>query len=296
VVILFLSLACFLMHEHSRLCYITVMSSFPSAILIALTLSLVSQGGQAQTPPVAADHSLSPQAYVQKGMPASDRSWFTKEYGQAVSVLKSLSAGDATQLPRYGSPVSGAVFARIVSRDSLKLAESELVPVESRLLATAEIFWRLNQIAVVYASATTTSQVFDSEVVELFSYILEVSCNMMLLGETVIGSRPADAADRAALLKDREQARQGVATIVRACLEITEKKGCRVTELVRLAQAMEKTLPEIAPLLPPEAKQELTVRLQRMLEQESDPGLKKALQHVATALDKSYKTPRVVRK
>jgi hypothetical protein len=149
---------------------------------------------------------------------------------------------------------------------------------------------------VVYAKATTTSQVFDSEVVELLSYNLEVSCKMMLLGETVIGSRPADAADHAALLKDREQARQGVATIVLACLEITEKKGCRVTELVRLAQAMEKTLPEIAPLLPPEAKQELTVRLQRMLEQESDPGLKKALQHVATALDKSNKTPRVVRK
>lgn len=283
------------MHERNRLCYITVMSSFPSAIVIALTLSLVSQGGPIQTPPVAPDRSLSPQAYVQKGMPASDRSWFTKEYGQAASVLKSIATSDATQLPRYGSPVSGAVFARIVSRDSLKLAESELVSVESRLLATAEIFGRLNQIAVVYASATTTSQVFDSEVVELFSYILEVSCKMMLLGENVIGSRPADAADRAALLRDREQARQGVATIVRACLEITEKKGCRVSELVRLAQALEKTLPEIEPLLAPESKEELAVRLRRMLEQESDPRLKKALQNVAAALDKPNKTPRVVR-
>jgi hypothetical protein len=285
------------MREHSRLCYITVMSSFPTPIVIALTLSLISQGGPAQAPPVAPDRSLSPQAYVQKGMPASDREWFTKEYGQAASVLKSLAASDATQLPRYGSPVSGAVFARIVSRDSLKLAaETELVSVESRLLATAEIFWRLNQIVVVYAKATTTSQVFDSEVVELLSYILEVSCKMMLLGETVIGSRPADAADRAALLKDREQARQGVATVVRYCLEITEKKGCRVSELVRLAQGMEKTLPEIAPLLPPEAMQEFAVRLQRMLEQESDPTIKQALQHVAAALDKSNKTPRVVRK
>ena len=284
------------MREHSRLCYITEMSSFPTAIVIALTLSLVSQGGPAQAPPPAPDRSLSPQAYVQKGMPASDRPWFTKEYGQAASVLKSLATSDATQLPRYGSPVSGAVFARIVSRESLNLAESEIVSVESRLLATAEIFWRLNQIVVVYASATTTSQVFDSECVELFSYILEVSCKMLLLGETVIGSRPADAADRAALLKDRGKAGQGVATIVRVCLEITGKKGCRVSELVRLAQAMEKTLPEIAPLLPPEAKQELAVRLQRMLEQESDPTLKQALLHVAAALDKSNKTPRVVRK
>ena len=186
------------MREHSRLCYIKVMSSFPTAIVIALTLSLVSQGVPAQAPPPAPDRSLSPQAYVQKGMPASDRPWFTKEYGQAVSVLKSLATSDTTQLPRFGSPVSGAVFARIVSRDSLKLAESEIVPVESRLLATAEIFWRLNQIFVVYAKATTTSQVFDSEDVELLSYILEVSCRMMLLGETVIGSRPADAAHRAA--------------------------------------------------------------------------------------------------
>jgi hypothetical protein len=119
---------------------------------------------------------------------------------------------------------------------------------------------------------------------------------MMLLAETVIGSRPADAADRAALLKDQENAGQRVAAVVRGCLEITEKKGFRASELVRLVQAMEKTLPEIAPLLPPEAKQEWAVRLQRMLEQESDPTLKQALQHVAAALDKSNKTPRVVRK
>jgi hypothetical protein len=272
------------------------MFSFPTPIVIALTLSLVSQGGPAKAPPVAPDRSLSPQAYVQKGMPASDRPWFTKEYDQAVSVLKSLATSDATQLPRYGSIVSGAVFARMVSRDSLKLAESELVSVESRLLATAEIFWRLKQIIVVYASATTPSQVFDAEVVELSSYILEVSYRMLLLGETVIGSRPADAPDRDAILNEQERVRQGVATVVRFCLFITEKKGCRVSELVRLAQALEKNLPEIAPLLPPEAKQELAMRLQRMLEQESDPTLRQALQRVAATLDKSNKTLRVVRK
>jgi len=109
-----------------------------ASMIIALILPLVYQGGAAQAPPVAQDHSLSQQAYIQKGLPSSDRPWFTKEYAQAALVLRSLAASDATQLPRYGSPVSGAVFARIVSRDSLKriLTGWPEAPLESRLLAT----------------------------------------------------------------------------------------------------------------------------------------------------------------
>jgi len=116
---------------------------------------------------------------------------------------------------------------------------------------------------------------------------------MMLLVETVIGSRTADAADRSALLEDRERVWQAIATIVRACLiTLMEKKGYRKSELLRLAQTVESTLPEIVPLLRPEVQQELRALLERVLEQESDPALKQALQHLAAALDKSNKSSR----
>jgi hypothetical protein len=264
--------------------------------MIGLTLSLVSQGGPAQAPPVAPDHSLSPQAYVQKGMPANDRFWLGDDYAQALLVLKSLAASDATQLPRYGSPASGPVFARIVSRDNLRLALTSALPEEQRLTAAAAIMQNLGQITVVYASATTSSQVFDSELVELMGYLLEVSREMLPLTEAVVASVPVDAPSREARVKGLDQVRQGTAGIASGCLTtLTDKKSYRVSELVRLAETMEKTLPLLMPFLPPGTQQELPILLRRMLEQESDPKLKQALQRVAAALDKSDKTPRVVR-
>src|SRR5215467_13179378 len=110
-----------------------------SNIIVALALSPVWQGGAGQTPPVAPDHSLTAQTYIQKGMPANDRLWAEDDYAKAASVLKTLAASDATQLPRYGSSTSGAVFAKIVSRDNLSLALTEALPTEQRLTAAAAI-------------------------------------------------------------------------------------------------------------------------------------------------------------
>jgi len=265
------------------------------SIVVALIMGAGFQIGLAQSPSVAPDHSLTTRSYVQKGLPADDREWSGDDYAQAASVLKALAANDSTHLPRYGSAASGGVFARIVSPENLKLVEMETLPVHVRFAAAVSIMKNLNQIIIVYTSASTVSQMFDSELVELFRYTLEISRHMMLLGEKVIALVPTDAPDREVRLKGWEQMRRGVATIVSACFTaLIEKKSFKLSDLARLAKTLEGTLPAILPRLPPGTQQELPLRLQRMIEQESDSTLKEALEHIAVALDKSKKVPRMV--
>ena len=84
------------------------------------------QSASGQSPQIAPDHSLAPPIYIQKGLPANDRNWDAQDYLQAAQVLQALAGVDTTQLPRYGSPISGAVFARIVSHDNFKLFDNAI--------------------------------------------------------------------------------------------------------------------------------------------------------------------------
>lgn len=88
----------------------------------------------------------------------------------AAVALKSLN--DPTQLPRYGSPTSGAVFARMVSPENLKLSRFGTLTTQQRLAAATAILQNLGSIINVYAAATTQKRVFDSELVELMRYLL----------------------------------------------------------------------------------------------------------------------------
>lgn len=245
-------------------------------------------GGQVTTPSVAPNHSLPSRAYIERGLPAADRDWTGEDYAQAATVLKSLATNDATQLPRYASPTSGAVFARIVSLDNLKLYRSKTLADPQRVTTAGTLLQNFSQMMVIYGSVSNPKHAFDSELVELFRYTLEVCRDIMPLVEAQAESIPLNDPDRETRLKGREQVREGVASIVSGCLRaITDKANYRASELVRLADTLEQTLPGIIPFLPPSVQQELPIRIQRMVEQEADPGLKQRLTRVGVALGKS---------
>lgn len=251
-------------------------------VIIALVPALACQSKPAQTIPIAPDHSLSATTYFQKGLPAIDRIWTGDDYLQAGVVLRTIAAADVTQLPRYGSPSSGAVFARIVSTDNFRKSPDPLQ-------ATAEILQKLGQVAFVYLSAITPKRVFDSEVVELGRFELELSRDsLQFLGNVQVLPLSASENDKKLqqdLGKLEEKLRQALAKIIDGCLLILAEKNYRSAELVRLAETLETNL-QIISSLPAEAQHEIPIRIQRMIEQESDLTLRDRLTRIAEALKK----------
>lgn len=261
-------------------------------ILVNLTipamLAVGYQSAQGHKPQTAPDRSLAPTTYIQKGLPANDRSWDGQDYVQAAKVLHALASADPTQLPRYGSPISGAVFARIVSQENFRLFGNGILDKQQSFTAASSLLQGLGQITLVYASATTQERVFDSELVELMRFVLELSREVAERAEAFFASLPTNDPDHDARLKGREQMRQGMARVVIGCLAtLAERETYRSSDLVRLAQTLDTTVPLIFSFLPPGAQQELPVRIQRMIEQEPNPSIKERLAHLAAAIGKS---------
>ncbi len=261
--------------------------SIIASFIIPAFLAGAFQDSSVQRYPLAPDHSLKAATYIQKGLPAHDRPWSGQDYQQAAAVLQVIALADATQLPRYGSPISGDVFARIVSLDNLKLSRDRTVSQALRLQAASLILMNMSQVTMIYASATTTEKVFDSESVELLRFTLETCHDIGQLTEAVLASAPTNNENRK---KGLDQVGEGLAQVVNGSLiTLTEKKAYRTSELIRLAQTIETTLPTMMALLPAGTQQEIPVRMKRLIEQESDAELKEQLARVAAALNKAKK-------
>ena len=258
-----------------------------ASLIISLILAGAQQPNPVRTYPLVPDHSLSATRYIEKGMPANDRRWTGKDYAQALSVLQTLAASDPSTLPRYGSATSGVVFARIVALDNLSLFPEGLTK-QQRLALVVSIMENLGQITTLYVSVTTQTGVFDSELVELMRYTLELTRSVIQLTEAFLASLPANDPERDVRAKGLGQMREGMASIVDGCLiTLTEKNVYRSSELVRLADTLEATLPEIMVFLPPGTQQETPIRMQRLVEQEVDATLRERLIRIVASLNKS---------
>lgn len=259
-------------------------------VLVAFMIPVMPVAGYqaVHKPQIAPDHSLGPAIYIQKGLPADDRNWDTQDYLQAAKVLQELAGVDTTQLPRYGSKISGTVFARIVSHDNFKLFDDIVLSQQQRFKAATSLLQGLGQITLVYASATTEERVFDSELIEMMRYVLEVSGKVTRLAEEFSAMLPTDDPNYKTRLEGREQMRQGMARVVLGCLDsLAERETYRSADLLRLAQTLDTTVPVIFPFLLPGSQQELSLRIQHMIEQEPNSSIKEQLQHLVSALAKA---------
>jgi hypothetical protein len=244
------------------------------------------QSGSGERAQIAPDHSLASAAYIRKGLPANDRVWDGGDYLQAAKVLRELAGVDATQLPRYGSAISGAVFARIVSPDNFKVYDNELLDPQQKFKAVNALLQGVGEITIIYSSATTKVVIFDTELIELMRFILELCADDTRLFKTFTATLPTNQ-NLESRAKSEEQMRQGMARVVVGCLEaLASRESYRSSDLERLAQTLDTTVPVIHAFLLPGAQQEVSVRLQKMIEEEPNPRIKDRLRHLVAALAK----------
>lgn len=257
-------------------------------LLIPAALVTGSPSALGQKPKIAPDHSLTAAAYIQKGLPANDRRWAADDYVQAAKVLKAIAGVDATQLPRYSSPTSSAVFGRIVSHENFKVFGSEELNLQQRFVATSGLLQGLGQILVVYGTASDREGLFDSELIELMRYVLEISREVVERADAFAASLPADDPDHDSRMKGRQQMRDGMARVVMGCLSsLEEREAYKPSDRVRLAQTLETTAPGIFAFLAPGTQQELKLRIQRSAEDEPNSTIKEGLGRLVAALSKA---------
>ncbi|HVT18635.1 MAG TPA: hypothetical protein VHQ90_20950 [Thermoanaerobaculia bacterium] len=236
-------------------------------------------------PVPAADRSLAPSEYIARGMPAHDRDWMSDDYERAAAVLKALAADDPATLPRRASSRSGLLFARMTSTRNLELLHTPGLDVQQRLGVAVPLFQELNEVLAVYVSASREDAVLDAELVDLLNLTLRATLDLVGIADAFFESLPRDDPKRKARLDGRDQMRAGMASIVDGSLTtLTEHGMYHSSELERLARGLQEVLPRLLPSLPPGARQEIPVRLERMISDEPDAAFRVHLQAIASAL------------
>ena len=225
------------------------------------------------------DQSLTTAQYIERGLPAPDRPWFGTDMKRAAQVLVAIAAKDPAELPRYKSPRSGEVFARLVAAEqNLKLARDKSLPVNARLTDAAQVLLGANEIFKRYLDAMLKGNAPAADLIELLGAQLVATATLGdLIDEFTRTLNKADPSYNARMAGFR-QSRQGMATEVSGCLTmLTEEKTYRTEERLRLLEYLEKTLPDIMRQLTPAARQEVQTRLNQMVADRSLEPLQAAL-------------------
>src|SRR5688500_15643215 len=155
-----------------------VVSSIGRALLVVLFgagVALVGCDRDAAAPtqttasarPAAEDVSLGDDEYVSMGIPSYDREWTGTDMSAAAPKRQELEASDAGKLPRYQSPRSGRMFARLVAQSNLKFFQARSLPLESRLPQALEYGESSSVILKTYLAAFLAGKVSGDDLIEL---------------------------------------------------------------------------------------------------------------------------------
>jgi len=228
-------------------------------------------GTSNQPRPIPPDHSLTVDAYLDKGMPAIDRSWTGQELAAAGRIIKKIANDSGKKLPRYNSSQSGDVFARMTSKSNFKFYENSWSPVELRFADGLAGSQGAAEILKLYIAANTKNEVGAMELIELLGLSLRYSKVAIKLTNEFIPSLDKTASDYSVRMDGLAQMKRGLATQVSGCLlSLTERHIYRPVEMKRLIVHMQDTLPDIIPNLTQQSQTEFINKLKAF---DSDPSM-----------------------
>jgi hypothetical protein len=212
---------------------------------------------------------------------------------KAEKILFSVAQKGYGQLPRYKSERSGEVFARLTSSQNLDLFRNRTLPLESRFPQLLDYIQASNQVLKLYLAGFLKKGVRDSELVELMGAQLRSSAVMLELVDELLPTIKKDDPTYEVRMKGLDQMRRGLASVVSGNLQtLTERDSYRGSELVRLVGYMQVTFPLIVPRIPPGARTESLLKLEKMQDdpalKDLQPGLGELLSKVKAALDQLH--------
>jgi hypothetical protein len=129
-----------------------------------------------------------------------------------------------------------------------------------------------NQVLKLYLAGFLKNEVRDSELVEMFGSLLRTTVVMINLADEFLPTIKKDDPKYQVRMQGLAQMKRGLASVVAGGLQtLTERESYRRSQLASLVGDMQETFPRIIPRLPPGARTETLLRLEKMQE---DPALK----------------------
>ena len=209
-----------------------------------------------------ADKSLAFDEYIKAGVPTHDRIWSGADLTKVAQVLMAMERDAAGRLPRYKSPNSGELFARIVANENLEMHRNGSLPLGGRLVDAMNYGQSLNTILKTYGAAFEKYAVGDSELVELLGAQLRVMVVMNQLVNDFIPTISKDDPTYPVRMNGLKKMKEGLSAMVAGSLQtLTETHAYRPSELKRLAGYMQETFPGLFPEVSAGSRSECLIRL-----------------------------------
>jgi hypothetical protein len=232
-------------------------------------------------PQSPADHSLSVEEYIRDGMPPVDRPWSAKDFGMAYSEILTRSQRDPGQLPRYQSPRSGAIFARMTAVENLEPFKDKSKPLDTRIPQGLEYYKTLPNLVRIYAGAHEKGAVGDSEIIELTGHMLRGSVVLLGLIDEFLSTVDKNDGKYANRMKGLALLKQGISTTLSGALVmLTEAQLYRASERIRLIGYLTETLPDLFGGMTPVDRANLVGQIQKFNNETRSADLQPALREL----------------
>jgi hypothetical protein len=204
-----------------------------------------------------ADRSLSVEEYTKLGMAPVDRPWSGNEMATAGIVIQGkLQFNHLEELPRYQSPRTGAIFARLTSVENLAYFKDKNQPLDPRFPQALNYSTGLLRILVVYVDARAKGFVGDREMVEVSGHTLRFLVVMRGLSDEFLPTLDKNDdkyANRMAALAQLKRGVNGQLTGVLDTLAASQtppNPQLSRAERLRLLGYLKETLPDLFDFLP----------------------------------------------
>ncbi len=115
------------------------------------------------------DTSLSPEKYKELGVPDPAKPWSPQELSAAVEALTRIANVEYKGLPRYQSPNSAALFARLTSPDNFNACKDKNTPITDRMTLSLSVYSSINTAASLYSKASRANSVSTTDLLELLN-------------------------------------------------------------------------------------------------------------------------------
>jgi hypothetical protein len=213
-------------------------------------------------------------------MPPVTRAWQAADFTRAAQILTIIASEDASRLPRYQSPRSGALFARLSARENVDAIHS--LTAFEQLRPLGELASGLNAVLLIYIQAARRGQVFDEELAGLTAAVCHETAMMLQVAGEVLQSGLANEAGRQQIEQGYHEVIGGAGDVVAGAITtFAERATYRLQARVRFAQLIDADLPTIAAGLPPDERRYSRARLTQVASQEPDASLGNALRTLA---------------
>lgn len=143
------------------------------------------------------DNSLTVAQYMKANVPDPASVWQPPQYKYAAEALAKIAKRDLSQLPRVGSPKSGALFARFVDPKNLSILRSSRLSLQDRLKNSDTFSGCFNPLLMIYEDAINAGSQFDAEYVELAVFGFEVFTVSIGAAEHLLEEVRADDPEKA---------------------------------------------------------------------------------------------------